>query len=169
MYLIIFFTILVFLITYIYGNARGAPWVPSRKHDVQRFLTLANITPGQKVYDIGCGDGRLVAAAAEAGAHAVGYEISLLPFLLAKVRGLFIKNKKNYKILYKDFWHCNLGDADVIYFFLLPKIYNRLQKKLEEELRSGTKVIAYVWPISEWEPEKIDKANNFPTYYMYKR
>lgn len=161
--------ILIFLATFVYAAKRGAPWVPTRKNDVARFLKIADIQPGQYVYDLGCGDGRLICAAAQAGGRSIGLEISLFPFLLAHWRRLFQPNRKHVKIYYQDIWRADLSRADIIYFFLMPAVYNRLKTKLENELKPGAKVIAYVWPIKEWQPHQINILKNYPNLYLYQR
>ena len=158
--------IVIVLFTYAYAGKSGAPWVPTKGKDIERFLKLADLKPGQKVYDIGCGDGRIVYVAAKVGVQAVGYEVSILPYLIAKIRSLF---NKNCQIKYKNFWKQELSDADLVYFFLMPKHYKKLKIKLQKELRPGSRVMAYVWPFENWEPEKIDKLENFPTIYLYKK
>tara|TARA_Y100000310_G_C20324569_1_gene642332 strand:- start:45 stop:545 length:501 start_codon:yes stop_codon:yes gene_type:complete len=155
---------LVILFSAVYAGWRGAPWVPTKKKDVERFLKLANIESGQKVYDIGCGDGRIICAASNAGAKAHGYEIFLAPYIFAKIKSLFYKN---CKIKFKDFWSADLSDADVVYFFLMPHQYKKLEKKLKNELKGGTKVIAYVWPIENWVPKKVDVLPNHSNLYLY--
>lgn len=159
--------IFALLLTSAYASWRGAPWVPTRKKDIERFLKLAEIKPGQKMYDLGCGDGRLVCAAGNAGAKAQGFELSLLPFILANIQCLFKKRKSQIKISYRDIWSTNLNDADIIYFFLMPKVYPKLKAKLEKELKKGAKVIAYVWPIKGWIPLKVDTLNDHPNLYLY--
>jgi len=159
----------VFVATFAYAGYRGAPWAPTRKEDIARFLELAEIKGGEKVYDLGCGDGRLLFAAAEKGATVVGYEISLLPYLIAKVKQLLFPRKKQTKILFKDFWHVDLKDADLVYFFLMPKVYKKLKEKLEKELKPGARVIAYVWPIDGWEPQRISALKNVQKIYLYQR
>lgn len=157
--------ILILLITYAYGSWRGAPWVPSKKLDVERFIKLAQISEGKIVYDLGCGDGRILQAVVDSGAEARGLELSLLPFLIAKIK-LFKKRKKCH-IEYGDFWFKNLGEADVIYIFLMPKIYEKLVTKFKAELKKGTKVVSYVWPLPGMEPIKIDRAEKHPPLYLY--
>lgn len=159
--------IYVLLLTSVYAGWRGAPWVPTRKKDVERFLKLAEIKSGQKMYDLGCGDGRLLCAAAKAGANAQGYELSLFPFILAHIRRLFRKERSRIKISYRDVWNTNLSDADVVYFFLMPKVYPKLKEKFERELKKGAKVIAYVWPIQEWTPLKVDTSDHRSNIYLY--
>lgn len=157
--------LLIIIATFVYAGFRGAPWVPTRGRDVERFLKLAEIKSGQKVYDLGCGDGRIVCEAAKAGARAQGFEISLLPYIIAKVR--CYSERKRCSILYKDFWNVNLGDADLVYFFLMQKCYPKLKEKFERELKRGTKVIAYVWPIQGWTPVAVDTTKGYPPMYLY--
>ncbi|MDO8622525.1 MAG: hypothetical protein Q7R80_04815, partial [bacterium] len=78
--------VLPILATFAYAGVSGAPWVPTWRRDVDRFLALAQLRPGERFYDLGCGDGRLVRAAANTGTIATGFECSLLPYLLAKLR-----------------------------------------------------------------------------------
>lgn len=163
-YLLIILFVLFVAITSAWAS-KVAPWVPTRKADVKRFLQLASIKAGDKMYDLGCGDGRLTAAASKAGANAVGLEISLFPYFIAKVRGFFLKGK--YAIKFKDFWKMDLSDADIVYFFLMPKIYPKLKQKLEKDLKKGTKVIAYVWPIDGWTPLEISKHDKKSNIYLY--
>lgn len=157
--------ILIFLITYAYGSWRGAPWVPSKTPDVARFVKLAQISEGKIVYDLGCGDGRILQAAVLAGGMARGFELSLLPFLIAKIK--LFKNRNKCQIIYGDFWHKNLGEADVVYIFLMPKIYEKLVMKLKSELKAGTKVVSYVWPLPGLEPILIDKVEGQPPLFLY--
>lgn len=166
MYSIIIFISLLFLFTFLWGCKQGAPWVPSRAKDMRRFVEFADIKNGEKMYDIGCGDGRSLCASARKGAIAQGYEISLFPFLLAKLR-CFLFGNKRCKVTYQNFWRVNLGDADVVYFFLMPHIYPRLKEKFEKELKKGTRVVAYVWPIKGWKPKCVSKIKNRPNLYLY--
>ena len=147
--------------------AKDAPWFPTRKNDVIRFLKLVDIKQGQKMYDLGCGDGRLVCAAANAGANAQGIELSLLPFILASIRKVFSKNKSRIKFLYKNIWATNISDADVVYVWLMPAANPKLKQKFESELRKGAKVVSYVWPIEGWQPVKVDEIRNRCKLYLY--
>ncbi|KKQ79036.1 MAG: hypothetical protein UT02_C0049G0006 [Parcubacteria group bacterium GW2011_GWC2_38_7] len=155
------------MLSFAYAGLRAAPWVPTNKKDVARFLDLAEIKAGDKVYDLGCGDGRLLFPAAEKGAQVAGYEIFLLPYLIAKWKQYFFTQKKQTKIVYKDFWHVNLADADIVYFFLMPKVYNKLKTKFEKELKPGTKIISYVWPIEGWTPLRVSESHKAQKIYLY--
>ena len=160
-FIILFF---LFMGTFAYAGIKAAPWFPTWSRDINRFLKLADIKPGQKFYDLGCGDGKLVFAATGAGAKAVGFEISLLPYLIAKTRSFGIHNSE---IKFKDFWNQNLSDADVVYLFLTPKVNPKAKLKLGIELKKGAKVIAYTWPIEGWQPIKEDSPKDRPAMYLY--
>ncbi len=160
---------LVFIGTFAYAGISAAPWFPTKKRDLKRFIDLADIKPGQKVYDLGCGDGRLVFEAAQCGAFAMGYEISLLPYILAKARLFFADReiKKRAAIYFKDFWSVDLSDADLVYVFLTPRINPKMKIKLEKELHHGARVIAYAWPLEGWNPKVVDRADNRLNLYIY--
>lgn len=165
--LIISLTLLIFFVTYALAGLSAAPWVPTRQKDVERFINIANIKPDDKVYDLGCGDGRLILAAAEIGAKSVGFEISLFPYLVAKVTKL-ARRLDNCQIIYKSFWSANLSDADIIYVFLMPHVNRRIINKLEKELKPGTKIISYTFPIEGWKPEKIDHVDQRANIFYIK-
>ncbi|MBI4434708.1 hypothetical protein HY635_02735 [Candidatus Uhrbacteria bacterium] len=150
------------LATFAYAGMRGAPWVPTWRRDVERFLKLAQLQPGERFYDLGCGDGRLVRAAADAGAIATGFECSLLPYFLAKPRV-----GRRGSVRYNDFWGVNLSDADVVYCFLMPKVYPKLKEKLERECKPGTRVILYVWHMAGWTAEATDDTLGAPKLHRY--
>lgn len=156
------------LFTFAYAGLQGAPFVPTRKKDVLRFLRMADIKSGQQMYDLGCGDGRLVCAAANAGANAQGLEISLFPFILAHIRRISSKHRAKVKIAYKNVWNTNLNDADLIYVWLMPEVMPKLKTKFEKELRQGTKVVTYVWPIDGWTPILKDEVKGYPNLFLYK-
>lgn len=158
------FILFIFLGSFAYAGIKAAPWFPTWSRDIERFLKLADIKPGEKFYDLGCGDGKLVFAAAGAGAKAVGFEISLLPYLIAKTRSFFVQNTE---IKFRDFWKQTTFDPDVVYLFLTPKANQKAKKKLEQELKKGARVIAYTWPIEGWEPVKKDEAPGQPPIYLY--
>lgn len=154
----------IFLGSFAYAGVLAAPWFPTWSRDIERFLKLAGIRPGQKFYDLGCGDGKLVFAAAGAGAEAVGFEISLLPYLLAISRSWHIENAE---IKFKNFWKADLSDADIVYIFLTPKVNPKAKEKLERELKKGSRVIAYTWPIDGWQPTKTNLMPGQPPMYLY--
>lgn len=162
---ILLIIVIILLASFAYGSLRAAPWVPTRQTDIENFLKLADIKSGQKVYDIGCGDGRLVCVAAEKGAIAVGFEVSLIPFILAQVRRYRSVARKNIAIKLRDFWFVDFSDADLVYLFLMPKIFPKLEVKLKKQLKPGARVISYVWPITGL--QEIDRMISEKGHTMY--
>jgi cyclopropane fatty-acyl-phospholipid synthase-like methyltransferase len=131
---------------------QGAPpFVPTSRKTVQEMIELAEIKPGEIVYDLGCGDGRLLIAAAKKGAKSIGYELSLLTLLLAKW------NTRNYptiSVRYGDFWQKNLQDADVIVCYLLLDKMKEFEEKIWPTLKPGTRVVSHAFPMPTVKPVK---------------
>ncbi len=124
---------------------QGAPpFVPTSRKTVQEMIALANIKTGETVYDLGCGDGRLLVAAAEKGAKAVGYELSLLTLLLAKWN---TRRYPSVSVQYGDFWEKNLHDADVIFCYLLLDKMREFEERIWPTLQPGTRVVSHAFPM----------------------
>ncbi len=175
MYIItIFITIFLFLSIFVvfatgaYAGFSAAPWAPTERKSVERFVKLADIKRGEKMYDLGCGDGRMIFAAAKKGADVEGLEIAILPFIFTTIFRLFQKEKEKIKISYCDIWRKNLSDADIVYFFLMPKVCPKIGEKLKKELKHGAKVITCCFPIENWTPEKVDKKEGRQSFFLYK-
>ncbi len=156
------------MFTFVIGGYSAAPWVPARASDVTRFIEAGEILPTDVVVDLGCGDGRLLFAAMRAGAaEAIGYEISLLPYLIAQVRCLFTPRNIRPKIYFRNFWKADVSRTTVVYTFLMPKSFDHLLKKINE-LPNGARLINYVWELPGMTPEKIFEAPKSLKLYRYR-
>lgn len=160
-------TILVFLSTFVYAGYKGAPWVPTREKNLPTIIKALDLKPNSIFYDIGCGDGRLVFAAAETGATAIGLEVSLLPYLLAQIRRLKSPARKRIRILYKNLWRTDLSSATHLYFFLMPEMFPKLTEKIKKEIKPGSIVASYVWPLPSLTPTNVIKEKEQPAIYLY--
>lgn len=163
---------IIILIPTIIALIWGAPWVPTPRERIEKMLKLARVKPGKKVYDIGCGDGRMVHLASRLhGADAVGLELSPLVYSGAKlVQPLHMLRGSRAKIKYRDLNFTNISDADVIMCYLMPNTLKRLRKKFEKELKKGTLIVSYAFEIPEWKPIKREKRNaekNFAPIMLY--
>lgn len=147
----------------------GAPWVPTPEARVLKMLELAKLKKGMKIYDLGCGDGRLVHLAAKKyDVNAVGLELSPLVYAWACVRNYFLKSKST--LLLRDFRAVSLKDADVIVFYLLPNILEFMKPKFERELKPGALIVSYAFAIPDWEPTYIEPRipeKNFSRILVY--
>lgn len=161
--------VLVVTGTYAWGAWRAAPYVPTVQRDVERMLRLANIQANETVLDLGAGDGRFVVTAAKRfRAKAIGYEISLLPYLFGKIWIAFTPGI-HAAMVYKDFFHVNLRPADVVVCFLTPGAMAKLAPKFRQELRPGTRIVSYAFALPGWSPVTKDKPQaNIMAAYLYR-
>jgi|SRR3989344_5272539 len=170
-WLIFLILFLLILGTFAYAGLIAAPWVPLWQKDVRRMLTLAQIKPGEILYDLGAGDGRIIIMAAkEFGATAVGFEIAVLPYLLGlfKIRLQGLGGKAILK--YADFYRNDLSQADVICTFLTPQAMIKLKSKLKKEIKPGGRIVSYAFSLLDWPAEKIDKpSQKSTTIYLYRK
>ena len=157
------FLLLVFIsgFSLIFSVVSFAPWVPSRSRDMARIFKLADLKPGQIFYDLGCGNGRVVVYAANNfEVKAIGLEISLALYLICKIRQ-FTNRKSDIEFKFKNLHKQNLEDADVVYFFGIPKVLNeKFCSKLKKELKPGAKIISYSFKLHDWVPAAVDKPGN---------
>jgi SAM-dependent methyltransferase len=127
----------------------GPPFVPTPKKTVQDMMKLAAIKPGDIVYDLGCGDGRLLIAAAEKGAVAIGYELSMPTYLLARFRTF---GRTNISVRYGDFWKKDLSDADVIVCYLLMQKMKIFEETIWLRLKPGARVVSHSFTLPNIKP-----------------
>lgn len=147
--------------TLAYGGILAAPYVPLWKKDVRRALKLARIKPGEKLYDLGSGDGRIIIEAAKSyGADATGFEVAILPFIYSYVKIRITGLSAMARVKMRNFYAYNLQDADIVTAFLSTRAMERLKGKFVLELKPGTRVISCAFSIRDWTPEIIDKPTN---------
>ncbi|MBI3618652.1 hypothetical protein HY213_01290 [Candidatus Peregrinibacteria bacterium] len=137
------------------------PFVPTGRTTLQAMLRLAAIREGEIVYDLGCGDGRIVFAAAALGARAIGYEFSVPTYLLAKCRSFL---HPGAVIRFGDFWKQDERDADVIFCYLLIKSMPRFEREIWPRLRRGCRVVSHAFRM-----ENIPVTREDHGAYLYVR
>ena len=155
------FLILVFYLTLAFIT--GAPYVPTRNDTAVKMLEFSDIKPGMKVYDLGSGDGKLLFMAAKNGAVATGFEINPYLVILTNIRALVTTNK-NVKAVWKNFWHADLKDADVVYVYLLPWRMKQLDTMLKKNLKKRSLVISNSFIFPDWKIEKQDPDAHVYTF-----
>ena len=138
-----------------YAMRYGPPFVPTPHGTLERMMECAGITKGDCVYDLGCGDGRLVFAAAKRGARATGYELSIPMFLIAKLRSLF---RENTSIRYGNFWTQDYRDADVIVCYLLTDAMQTFRRTIWPQLPAGCRVVSHAFRMTDIAAAKDEKG-----------
>ena len=135
----------------------GAGWGPTPGASVDKMLDLAQISEGDVLYDLGCGDGRIVIRAAKKyGIRAVGFEIDPIRAWFSRVRVKSNGVRDRVEIVQRNFFDADLSPATVVSIFLTQKANQRLKAKLLS-LKPGTRVVTYTWTFEGWEPERVDK------------
>jgi 16S rRNA A1518/A1519 N6-dimethyltransferase RsmA/KsgA/DIM1 with predicted DNA glycosylase/AP lyase activity len=122
--------------------AFGAPFVPSSKKASTKIIELARIKPGDTVYDLGSGNGKLLLLAAQKGATAIGYEINPYLVLFTKVRAFFSPYRTLVHVRWKNFWSADLTDAHAVFVYLIPWKMDSLERMLRKKLKPGTLIIS---------------------------
>ncbi len=143
----------------------GAPWLPTSRKLVRRMLALANVQPGEVVYDLGSGDGRvLFIAAREFGARAVGIELDPLRWAWTRMWIALLGLQGQVRVIRGNFFTQDVGEADVVTLYLLQKTNNRLRRKLWQELHPGARIVSSVFLFPGMEPMRIDKKAHLFLY-----
>jgi 16S rRNA A1518/A1519 N6-dimethyltransferase RsmA/KsgA/DIM1 with predicted DNA glycosylase/AP lyase activity len=124
----------------------GAPYLPTLSKQVTTALTLAELQAGDTLIELGCGDGRVVVAAAKQGIIVIGYELNPVLVIICRLRAW--RYRDHVRIVWGNFWRANWPDADAIFVFLLPRYMNRLHKKIMQYARKPVKVVSFAFEIT---------------------
>ncbi len=146
-----------------------APYVPTPPETVRRMLSVAEVGSEDVVYDLGCGDGRvLVMAVEEFGVKgAVGYEISRQIYRLALSEVLRHGLEGKIKLINGDLFEANLSEASVITLYLNPSANERLKPKLEKEARIGARIVSRNFAMVGWRAVRKEYFD-ISILYLYK-
>jgi precorrin-6B methylase 2 len=142
-------------------------YVPTPQEVVDAMLKLANVTKDDVVYDLGCGDGRIVVTAARTyGARGVGIDID--PQRIREARENVEKAGVGdlVKIIEGDLFTTPLGEATVVTLYLLPSLNQKLIPKLNAELKKGTRVVSHSFAMGDdWPPEQQIEVDGHQVYF----
>ncbi len=157
-----------FLIIFFGGALFGATWIPTKKKEFERIARLVQLNPGMIFYDLGSGDAKLLFYLAQKyNVICVGIEISPILYLYSKFKSLF---SNNVRIKYGNFLKYDLSNADVIYAFLLPSFYPKLERKIRDNInKESTLILLSTWPFENKKQFKIDEKKGETVYYLYKK
>lgn len=135
----------------LYAAFTSGPFVPSARKRHKTMLKLAKLTDADVVYDLGCGDGRLVFSASKLAGKACGYDLSIPLVIYGKFLSLFYPRSE---ILFGNIWKQNYDDATVIFCYLLPNSMTKFHKEVWPKLKKGTRVISNGFEIHKLKPTK---------------
>ena len=131
------------------------PYVPTTEAAVQAMLKLGEVKQTDVVYDLGCGDGRIVIAAAKnLGARGVGIDINPVRIGEAKENARKAGVEKLVRFEENDLFEADIHEATVVTLFLLPHINLKLRPKLLHDLKPGTRIVSNTFDMGDWKPEK---------------
>lgn len=137
------------------SRAPDVPWEPTPHHVVAEMLKLAQVGADDVVYDLGCGDGRIVIAAVQQfGARGVCVDIDPQRITESRANAQRARAAERILFLNQDLFETEIGDATVVTLFLWPSVNLKLRPKLWRELKPGTRVVSYVHSMGDWPPEE---------------
>jgi len=152
-----------------------APYYPTPPSIVQKMLEITGLKPGEAMFDLGSGDGRIVLmAASKFKAKATGVELDAS---LVRQSSEELRRKgldKTAHIIHGDILQQDYSSADVITAYLLPKAMELVRPVLEKQLKKGARVVAHDFEMVGWKPEKVesiedDGEGRSHTIYLYRR
>jgi precorrin-6B methylase 2 len=131
------------------------PYVPTTEEAVKAMLKLADVKKTDIVYDLGCGDGRIVIAAAkEYGARGVGIDINPERIQEAEENAKKAGVEKLVRFEENDLFEADIHEATVVTLFLLNSVNLKLRTKLLKDLKPGTRIVSNTFDMGDWKPDK---------------
>jgi SAM-dependent methyltransferase len=138
-----------------FGKGLDVPYVQTPPHVVTAMLSMARVGAQDVVVDLGCGDGRIVVAAAkEFGARGTGYDIDPDRILEARRNAQKAGVAAHAQFARKDLFAVDVSEATVVTVFLLPSVLERLRPRLLRDLAPGTRIVSHSFPLKNWKPDR---------------
>ncbi len=141
-------------------------FVPTPQNVVDEMLKLAKVHKGDVVYDLGCGDGRLVVTAAKQyGVRAVGIDINPVRIKESEenARQAGVTDRVSFRN--EDLFEADIKEATVVTLYLLQSLNEKLRPKLWKDLKPGTRVVSHTFDMGDWKPEKEMEVEGRRIYF----
>lgn len=140
-------------------------YVPTREPVVDAMLRMADVKSSDVVYDLGCGDGRIVIHAAKHyGARGVGIDIDPERIEEANENATNAGVTGDVEFIQADLFESDFSEATVVTLYLLSSLNERLKPTLLEQLKPGTKIVSHAFSMGDWEPEKTAVVDGASIY-----
>jgi len=152
-----------------------APYYPTPESIVQKMLQLGGLKAGEKMFDLGSGDGRIVIMAAEKfHANATGVELDKDLFRQSMDKIQSLKLQRTARIINGDVLQQDYSSADLITVYLLPLSNDKVRPILDKQLKKGTRIVSHDFEFKDWKPEKVepiddDGEGRSHTLYLYRK
>ena len=140
-------------------------YVPTPPEVVAAMLKVAKVSKNDVVYDLGCGDGRIVIAAGKLGARGVGVDIDPVRIKEANANVQKEQVGDRVKIVQGDLFEIPISEATVVTLYLLPSLNDKLRPRLWKELKVGTRIVSHAFEMTNWEPEQTLEVDGRQVYY----
>jgi precorrin-6B methylase 2 len=145
----------------------GPPSVPTRESRIRAALKLANLQPGETLYDLGAGDGRvLLIAAEEFDANAVGLEIGPVQCALIYLRAAASRAGRRIQVKWANYLTADLHSADVVFVYATSRETAKLAVHLPAAMKPGARLVSISADFSEWQPSHVDEVELIFLYNM---
>ena len=141
-------------------------FVPTPENVVQEMLKIAKVHKGDIVYDLGCGDGRtVIAAARDFGARGVGIDIN--PERIKESQDNAKAAGVTDRVVFRneDLFEADIKEATVVTLYLLPSLNLKLRPKLWKDLKPGTRIVSHDFDMGEWKPENTVELDGHTVYF----
>ncbi len=135
----------ILLVLFSFVILYGAPFLPTLRKQVGPALDLMGLEHGQTMLELGCGDGRVLRAAAERGLKSVGYELNPLLVMIARIYTWKYRNQ--VRIIWGNYWKKEWPQADGIFVFLLNPFMQKLDKKITQYKHKPVKLVSFAFQI----------------------
>lgn len=166
----LFSTVLLFACStaIVYSQERpvlDVPYVPTSQNVVDAMLQMANVKKGDVLYDLGCGDGRIVTTAAKKyDATGVGFDIDPERIAEANANAKTAGVADKVKFVNANLFEADLSKASVITLYLLPSVNMKLRPKILD-LKPGTRIVSHAFDMGDWKPEKTETVDESTIYF----
>jgi protein-L-isoaspartate O-methyltransferase len=152
-----------------------APYYPTPETIVEKMLKLGELKPGERMYDLGSGDGRIVIMAAQkfrAVSTGIEFDNDLWKQSTDRIKSLGLE--KRARIVHGDIMKQDYSPADLVTVYLLPSSNDKVRPLLEKQLKKGARVVAHDFEVGGWTPAKVehiddDGEGRSHTLYLYRR
>jgi len=147
-------------------------FIPTPGDAIAAMLELAELTPADRVYDLGCGDGRLLIEAAQSyGVTGVGVDVDPGLLTTARLNAAQTGVQNMLTFLPGDLFESDFSDATAVFIYLLPHLNLRLRPRLLQQLRPGARIISHQFDMEDWSPDltlKLEPSEEDSVLYLWR-